>query len=140
MNTLPRSFDEMKESKYLTKDDVQPPRLLTIKSFDRQNVARQDDEPEYKWIMYFMEEEKGMVLGSTNRELLKMALGTSSPSEALGRKIVLFNDPSVSYGGKLTGGIRLRAPRIKAPEPEPAPKHQVANAETIAELDDDIPF
>jgi hypothetical protein len=47
--------------------------------------------------------------------------------------VVLYVDPNVSYAGKITGGIRLRAPRGKA-KPAPAPK---VNPDDI---DNDIPF
>jgi len=39
----------------------------------------------------------------------------------IGQQIVLYTDPNVAYGGKLVGGIRIRAKR-KAAAPTPAPQ------------------
>ena len=47
----------------------------------------------------------------------------------LGQQIVLYTDPNVSYGGKLVGGIRIRAKRKAA---APAPKAD--------DFDDPVPF
>jgi hypothetical protein len=47
---------------------------------------------------------------------------------------VLYVDPNVSYGGKVVGGIRVRAPKKSAAAPPPPPP--VSDDLT----DDDIPF
>jgi len=39
----------------------------------------------------------------------------------VGLRIVLYADPNISFGGKLVGGIRARAPRIVQPQQNPAP-------------------
>lgn len=129
---------QMTESKYLKQADVQQPVLVTITGFTRVNVAQQDEAPEHKWTLNFVEFDKPMVLNSTNIQLLGVATGTDDTEEMIGRKIVLYTDPNVSYGGKLVGGLRIRAVRQKnqaaAPAPAPAP------APTADAFDDDIPF
>jgi hypothetical protein len=133
MNNLPNSFEQMIESKYIKKEDVIPDKLFTIAEFKRLNIAQEGDPPDYKWALQFEEEAKPLLLNSTNIQLLKLALGVNGPAEAVGRKIVAFNDPSVSFGGKLTGGVRLRAARVRQAEPVPAVKN-------VDQFDDDIPF
>ena len=126
----------MLDSKYLKKEDVDPPKLLTIVGFDKVNVAREDEAPEFKWVMKF-QECKPMVVNSTNLQLCAHALGSDETDEWIGKKIVAFSDPNVSFGGKLVGGIRLRAARVKG---QPAPA-QIASAPGEDEaFDDDIPF
>lgn len=137
---LPASFEQMIESKYLKKEDVTPDKLYTIRHFELVNAAQEGESPEMKWCMYFEEVDKGILLNSTNIQLMKLALGVEGPAQAIGRKIVLFNDPTVSFGGKLVGGIRLRAPRLRQPKPAPAKPASVPNAETLEDLDSDIPF
>ena len=134
---LPNSFEQMIESKYIKKEDVIPDKLFTIAEFKRLNIAQEGDPPDYKWALQFEEEAKPLLLNSTNIQLLKLALGVNGPNDAIGRKIVAFNDPSVSFGGKLTGGVRLRAARVRQPEPTVA---QATPASTIDKFDDDIPF
>ena len=132
--TLPNTFEQMIESKYLKKEDVIPDKLYTIRHFELVNAAGDDQPKEMKWCMYFNEVDKGMLLNSTNIQLMKMALNVAGPLQAVGRQIVLYNDPSVSYGGKLVGGIRLRAPKLRAPAPPP----MTVQAQGVEP--DDIPF
>jgi hypothetical protein len=125
---------EMIESKFLKKEDAGTGVLGTISLVDQQNVAIQGAEPEMKWCMHFKELDKPMVLNSTNLQLAKAALGSDDTDDWIGKQIVLYNDPNVSFAGKLTGGIRLRATRMKTP-----PKTAEA-ARKLAEMEDDIPF
>lgn len=105
---------KMIDSKYLKKEDVGQGKLVTIKALKRENVAREDEEPDYKYIMSFRDIDKGMVLNSTNIQLCALACGSQETDDWIGKQIVLFEDPSVSFGGKLVGGIRIRAPRKPA--------------------------
>ncbi len=89
-----------------------------------------------KWCMAFNEVEKPMVLNSTNGQIIAAITGSEETDNWIGKKIVLYDDPNVSFGGKLVGGIRVRAPRGKAataPAPKPGP---VAPPEE----DPEIPF
>ena len=102
------NINSMKESRYLKKEDVWEGVCVMIKRLIKANVALPDHEPEEKWIVYFEEFEKGMVLNWTNIQLIAVALGTEETDQWPGKQIVLFDDPNVSFGGKLTGGIRVR--------------------------------
>ena len=105
---------EMKESKYLRKEDVGQGRLFTIQSLIQENVAMDKQPEELKWVMYFEEEEKGIVLNWTNIQLAAQATGSEETETWIGKKIVLYADPNVSFGGKLVGGIRIRAAKQAA--------------------------
>jgi hypothetical protein len=122
-------------SKFLKKDDVDPPKLVTVKALRQANVAMDDQPEELKWTILFKELDKPMVLNSTNIQLLTKALGTDETDEWVGKQIVVYNDPNVSFGGKITGGVRIRAPKKKA-TPEAAATTEAA----AADYDDDIPF
>lgn len=123
---------EMLPSKYLKKEDCTPPILVTITGVSQENVGQGDDMEE-KWILSF-KETKGMVLNSTNLRLLEMITGSDDSDDWTGKQVVAYSDPNISFGGKLVGGIRLRAPKT-------APKHTTSpKAQTVEELDSDIPF
>ena len=106
---------EMKESKYLKKEEVGKGKLVTIRELQKENVAMENQAPEEKYVLYFEEAHKGIVLNWTNIQLISQAVGSEETNDWIGKKIVLFEDPNVSFGGKLTGGIRVRAPRNQEP-------------------------
>jgi hypothetical protein len=66
------------------------------------------------------------------------ACGTDDVDEWAGKKIIVYNDPSISYGGSVTGGCRIRA--VKAPKR--ASKRGQAKAAPVEDQDlsEDIPF
>jgi len=112
---------EMKDSKYLKKEDVGEGKLVTIAKIEQQNVAMEDQPPEMKWVVYFHEVEKGMPFNWTNIQLTAKAVGSEETDDWIGKKIVLYEDPNVSFGGKLVGGIRVRAVKKQVPaKPEAA--------------------
>lgn len=125
------SWDTLVESKskYLKQSDVgEDGIVLTVRGFKREMLDGDNGEEE-KTILYFVEQNyKPMVLGPTNRDLLRLATKASNPTEAKGKKILVFADPTVSFGGKVTGGLRIRK----------APAQSVPLSEVP--LDDDIPF
>jgi hypothetical protein len=125
------------ESKFLKRADVGAGKLLTISECSQQNVAKSSEAPEMKWCLFFSETDKPMVLNRTNAELVGMITGERNSDNWGGHKVVLYDDPSVSFGGKLTGGIRVRAPRNKtAPAPAKPPVQQLPDDDD----GDDIPF
>ena len=129
LNSL--SFEQLvpSKSKYLAKDDVgEDGMILTVRGV-RMETLETDDGSEDKVILHFMEKDvKPMVLNRTNAQLLGIATGAKNASEARGKKIVVFNDATVSFGNKVTGGLRIK--KVGG-----APK-----AATEPELNDDIPF
>lgn len=130
-------ISEMRESKFLKKEDVGMGALMTITGCEQHNVAKEGAGEEMKWCLTFAEAEKPLVLNSTNIQLCARICGSDDTDHWIGKKIVLYNDPNVSYAGKIMGGIRVRAPKQAAAKPAPAK----VVAPVTDELDDsDIPF
>ena len=132
----------MMPSKYLKKDDVPSPVLVTIRNFSQANVAQEGQPEEKKWIMHIDEFENGIVMNSTNLQLCAQALGSDDTDDWLGQQVVLYNDPNVTFGGKLTGGIRIRAVRRKVETPPAAVRSSVAKPAPVPfdDMEDDPPF
>lgn len=133
MNFDSMSFDQLvpSKSKYLTKEDVGEDGLvLTVKGF-RMETLESDDGNEDKMVLHFLEDVKPMVLNRTNAQLIAVATGARVAGDAKGKKIVVYNDPTVSFGGKITGGLRIR--KVTG-QPKAAP----AKAED--DLNDEVPF
>jgi hypothetical protein len=114
------NVNQMTPSKYLKQADVPAPALVTVRKFSHDNVAQEGKPEEKKWVMHFDEFESGLVMNSTNLQLAAMAMESEETDDWLGKKIVLYSDPNVSFGGKLVGGLRLRAVRRKPAAPAPA--------------------
>jgi hypothetical protein len=110
------SINDLKSSKFLKKDDVGAGKLVTIASVHQENVAKDGADPEMKWCLSFNELDKPMVLNSTNAQVIGKITGIEDNIEIgwVGRQIVIYDDPNVSYAGKITGGIRCRAPKTVA--------------------------
>lgn len=123
--------------KYLKEADVTPPVVLTIKRVAQENMARNDQPQELKWVCYFHEVDKGLALNATNIKRIAKALLADDTSQWEGKKIGLYFDPDVEFGGKITGGIRVkRAPAA----PNPADGLRDALKPKHADDLDDIPF
>ena len=128
---------EMRESKFLKKEDVGRGALLTITGCKQFNVAKEGAEPEHKWCLTFKETDKPLVLNSTNIQVCEAMFGSDDTDEWTGHQLVAYTDPNVSYQGKLVGGIRVRAPKKQAAPVRPTPPPAPATEELTY---DDIPF
>ncbi len=99
---------EMITSKYLKISDVPDPVIVTVRGVKQVNVAQDDSPPEMKWAVKFDEFDRPMILNSTNLHVAAKVLRSDDTDDWIGKEIVLFNDESVSFGGKVTGGLRFR--------------------------------
>lgn len=134
-------ISQMMESKYLKRSDLDEhdgERVVTIVKIGQGNIARDDEAPELKWMVRFKEFNKPMVLNTTNIQLIAQATGSDDTDDWIGKTVVLYDDPNVSYGGKLTGGLRIKRVRTaSAGKPAQQPRDDDGSVEV---MDDDIPF
>ena len=103
------NINDLKSSKFLTQNDVEPPKLVTIKSYEEIDVSMESQPTELKWTLMFNELDKPLVLNFTNGQNLMAITGSEDFEDWIGQKVVLYNDKTVSFGNKITGGIRIRA-------------------------------
>jgi hypothetical protein len=125
-------------SNYLKKEDVgEDGVILTIRGF-KQETIKGDNGDETKVVMYFAEEGyKPMVLNNTNATILGKITGCQTAGEARGKQIVVYDDPTVSFGGKNTGGLRLK----KVQGQPQAPRQAAQAAQSTDSIDPfDAPF
>jgi hypothetical protein len=86
---------------------------------------------ELRWILYLDGGLKPLILNSTNIKTLVAEHGEETDNWP-NLPIVVYQDPTISYGGAVTGGVRLRPAKSKARRNTKAQD---------ARLDaDDIPF
>ena len=136
------NVNDLKSSKFLTKNDVEPDKLVTIIGYKPMNVAMESDSPEEKYTLTFKEFDKPLVLNMTNGQLIATIVGSEEFDDWIGKQIVLYNDRTVMYAGRITGGIRVRAIRQNPPSEE-KPIYKT-NPDYVGDdpppPDDDIPF
>ena len=107
-------IDDLIPSKYLKQSDVSEDALVTVQALKKVNVARDDEEAEYKYVIQFKEFTKPMVLNSTNIKRLGKALGDDT-DDWPGGQVVLYVDPDIEFGGNVVGGLRIRAKKSAKP-------------------------
>ena len=153
------TIHDLKKSRFLTKEDCGKGILVTIRGYHKENVAPANESAEEKWLLDFEETDKPLVLNSTRGQIIAGIVGSEDFQDWITHRIVLFQDPNISMGGKLVGGIGVRAMRVRpdaiapippttpkpAPKPVPAPKPAPMPVPVAVEAaesgdDDDVPF
>ncbi len=121
----------LKKSAFLKKEDVGDGTIVTITGVTEENVAKEGAPEEMKWCLHVAEFDKPMVLNSTNGQLIAKFTGSEDTDGWTGKQIILYDDPSVSFGGKITGGIRARGmakpPVTRPPVASTLPPEDPAN-------------
>lgn len=142
------NLSDLKQSKFLRKNDVEPPLLVTVQSYEQINVAQEDAPEEMKWCLWFSELDKPLVLNQTNGNIMAQIAGSEEFDAWIGKEVEIYFDPTVSFGGQLKGGIRLRPkyvpvaaarPAARTAPARPAPVAQSAPQETPPLTDADYP-
>ncbi len=126
---------DMIESKYLKQSDVPDPVIVTFHSLKKVNVARDDEDPDYRWTAKFSEFAKPMVLNVTNIKRCAKALGDDTENW-MGKAMELYTDPDIEFAGNIVGGLRLRA----VPRSGTMAKATRSDADINRDLDADVPF
>jgi hypothetical protein len=121
---------QMIQSKFLKKEDFPQPEVLTIKDVSLEEVGRGDT----RWVLFFKEKAKGIVLNVTKIKQLEAAYGDDSDMWN-GRKVKVMHDPTVMMGTQQVGGIKFVMPSNAGTVPPPPPPPQSNDG-----FDDNIPF
>lgn len=133
---MPR-VNDMIDSKYLKQSDVPDPVIVTILKIGKLNIAKDNEQPEEKWAVRFKEFNKPLLLNSTNIRLLEKACGSDNTDHWVGKEVVIYTDESVSFGGQVVGGLRIRKHQAQPARMVAVP---VDDGRSLEEMDNDIPF
>lgn len=130
-------ISEMLPSSYLKQADFdESGTIVTIAGIFEKNLAKPEDPVEMKWLVQFEQFEKPMVLNPTNINVLGRACGSDDTDDWTGKEVIVYVDPTVGYGGKTTGGLRIRKYVVAAP-PKQAVK--AAARQPVVQADDEDP-
>ena len=123
------NLNDFRNSTYLTQRDINnlPPqeRRVIVDHVEAQKVG---EDKYLKLVTYFSSLGKGLVTNITNGEVLAEISGSTDTDDWHGAHVEIYVDPNVGFGGKRTGGIRLR----------PIPTKEPQSVEE--DFDDGIPF
>lgn len=86
--------------------------VVTIDSFKYEEVGQGEQKKE-KWVLYFSELDKGLVLNSTNGKTICKLYGEEM-DEWVGKKLSLYVKDDVEFAGELVSAIRVRPKAPKA--------------------------
>lgn len=102
---------EMIKSKFFRANDVQgqPPFVLTIAHVTEELMGRPGTGQDAKCFLWFQEHLKGLQLNKTRVRTLEAAFGPDSELWT-GKRVRLTYDPTVEFGGRAVGGVRLQTP------------------------------
>lgn len=96
-------------SQYMGKEDITGPTVLTINDAYQEEVSS-DGGKELKLIIKWREpDQKPLIMNNTNWMVCEDAYGLNTDMW-LGKQVEVYIDPSVMFGGKRVGGLRLRVP------------------------------
>jgi hypothetical protein len=120
------------KSKYLRAEDVKQDRKFRIKTVTEESFE-QDGGKEKKLVLWFTNDERGLVLNKTNNRTLRGAFDDDT-TNWVGKVIAVF-PMMTDFRGKMTLALRVRIPPPKqdtepatAASPQPAPSGNGAAA------------
>ncbi len=137
------NLNEMYPSKWLKAADCDDGDLIvTIRDVGQEYVG-QEGEADQKWVIYFHEVEKGLILNKTNSRAIAKLHGEST-DDWIGKRIALFS-MEVQFKQDVVPAIRVRskAPRAAAKTIPVAPARATTpdpGAEMADDDKEDIPF
>jgi hypothetical protein len=113
---LKRSFRSyVGDGQYLKKEDLSDPVDTELLWVREEKVTAPGKGTKTRLVAYFDGLSKGLVLNTANCEILAEITETDDPNEWKDVALQLYVDPDVKYGGKKTGGIRIRKTPGTAP-------------------------
>lgn len=137
-------LSDMFPSKYVKAADCEDSDLVVTVREVKQERVGQGTDAEDKFVVYFEETDKGLVLNKTNAGTIAKLYGDDA-DDWEGKKVALFAT-EVSFQGQMSLGIRVRARAPKAAgkpakaEAKPAAVAASADVDADDEGDADIPF
>jgi hypothetical protein len=105
---------------FLKQEDLQGKSPRAVIEAVRMEEVKNDDGVEKKLVAHFVGKDKALILNRTNCEALEDICGTDDYAAWAGHMVVLYADPTVKFGGRTVGGLRIRAVEA-APKPVPVP-------------------
>lgn len=103
------------ESKYLKHQELNGQDwVVTIDRVERHDMKKDDGTMEKKFVLFFKELDKGMILNATNMNTLYALFNSDDSDDWAGQRITLYTKDDIEMGGKIMSGLRIRAKKPAA--------------------------
>jgi hypothetical protein len=125
---------EYDKTKYLKAGDLEREKKYRIKAVTEETIGT-DDKKDKKLVVWFTNDERGLVLNRINNRTIRAAFG--DPVAGWVSKIIIVFPMMVDFRGKLTPALRVRIPPSKQPgqaaaAPSPRPVSPSGNGAAAA--------
>lgn len=97
-------------STYLSRKDLAEDSITVVIDKVEMATLKSDRGEEEKPVLYFQDDAKPMVLNNANWITIEEAYGEDS-ADWYNKPIEVYDDPSIMFGGKRVGGVRVRIPK-----------------------------
>lgn len=126
-------LDQAYGSKFLSAADIGNRKVRTkIVKVRKEELRGNDGTKRVRFVLYFEGIDKGLVLNGVNKDRLVASHG-KVPARWIGASVGIYVDPDVVFGGKKTGGIRLRVMEPFQAKPVPAAKSKPVSKPVVTE-------
>jgi hypothetical protein len=97
------------ESKYLKHEELDGHDWdFTVDRVERHEMKNNEGQKEQKFVVFFKEMEKGMILNATNMKTITKLMGTNESDEWKGNRITVYTKDDIEMGGEMKSGLRVR--------------------------------
>ena len=114
-------------SDFLTQEDVGDGLTIEIESVVMEEMP--GDDKETKPVIICKDRPKPLpykfAVNRINWDLIALATGEDDTDNWPGKRITLWQDKSVSFGGKLVGGIRVRPKTVEQAKPSDVKEEEI---------------
>ena len=113
---------------------------VTIKSVDVREFTSKEGKKQNKLVIYFQNTQKNLICNKTNANRIAYMHGKDYTLWP-GKKITLFVDPFVEFGGQQQDAIRVKPPTYAQPAPQaPQTPDELLPVNDPRPFSDDVPF
>lgn len=106
------------DNKYLGSEELptNTDLIVEIQRIVQESILNPKNNKSSTKTVIYLKDQKPFVANKTNLTAIHRSTGAETIGEVVGHKIALYRDPSVKFGGKVTGGIRVSPYPVGSPE------------------------
>ena len=110
MSEAKTPWKKLQNKDYLGECDFMPgeEKTVTIESITTSEITGDGGKVSEKPVMKFAEKIKPLIVNTTNFKTLQKLFSSKYIEDWIGKRIILYGDPTVTFGKQLVGGVRIK--------------------------------